>query len=170
MTTSQSLSVLSEIEGESPIPLKTRRYFRRLLQNVLHELVLEAFTEQEEKEGLTQKQLAGRLEKDPAQISRWLFTAGNWEFDTLADLLLGMKVRLNDPSYTRLEELVRRLKAASSHAEGVSHTQNRSKSFMVWLRPEPERGPSTPRPLEEMQRRTPSGQNDTWSKLEEDHA
>jgi transcriptional regulator with XRE-family HTH domain len=98
---------LSEIQGEQPIPLKTRHYFRRLLQNRLHQLVLQAFIDQEEREGLTQKQLAGRLEKAPEQINRWLHTAGNWEFDTLADLLLGMGVRLDELSVTPIADLIK---------------------------------------------------------------
>jgi ribosome-binding protein aMBF1 (putative translation factor) len=117
MSTSQNLSVLSEIHGDDPIPLKTRRYFRRLLQNRIHELVLQAFMDQEEREGLTQKQLAGRIEKAPEQINRWLHTAGNWEIDTLADLLLGMKVRLNELSATRMADLVERSPKPSKSGE-----------------------------------------------------
>jgi hypothetical protein len=107
MTISLNRSVLSEIEGDRPIPLEARRYFRRLLQNRIHELVLQAFMQQEEREGLNQKQLAGRLQKAPEVINRWLHTAGNWELDTLADLLLGMKVRLNELSYKSFEDLER---------------------------------------------------------------
>lgn len=117
MSTSQNLSVLSEIHGDDPIPLKTRQYFRRLLQNRIHELVLQAFMDQEEREGLTQKQLAGRLEKAPEQINRWLHTAGNWELDTLADLLLGMKVRLNQMSVTRMADLLGKLPKTAKLAE-----------------------------------------------------
>jgi len=117
MPTSPNPSVLSEIIGEQPIPLKTRQYFRRLLQNRVHELVLAAFAVQEQKEGLTQKQLAGRLEKDAAQISRWLFSAGNWELDTLADLLLGMAVRLNELSVTRIVELLEQAEETAAPKE-----------------------------------------------------
>lgn len=107
MTTSQNLSLLSEIHDDQLIPLQTLQYFRRVLQNRLHELVLQVYIDQQANEGLTQKQLAGRLGKEPAQINRWLHTAGNWEFDTLSDLLLGMKVDLDDPTVTPISDLVR---------------------------------------------------------------
>jgi transcriptional regulator with XRE-family HTH domain len=119
MPISQSQSVLSEIHGADPIPIKTRQNFRRLLENLFHELISEAFEEQREKEDLTQKELAGRIEKDPALISRWLSVPSNLEIDTVADLFLGMKVRLNDLTYERYEVLQERLRepiAASKRA------------------------------------------------------
>lgn len=131
MPTSQNQSVLSEIHGETPISIKTREYFRRLLQNRLHALVLQAFIDQEAAEGLTQKQLAGRLEKGQDQISRWLHTAGNWTFDTLSDLLLGMKVRLDDPSYTSFDKLVRRSKARASYSSTARSAKRLNNSELL---------------------------------------
>jgi hypothetical protein len=112
MTTSHNQFVLSEISGEQPIPLKTRQYFRRLLQDRIHELILEAFIEQENRDRLTQKQLAKRLEKGEDQISRWLHTASNLEIDTIADLLLGMAVRLDELSVTPIADLVKAIETA----------------------------------------------------------
>jgi transcriptional regulator with XRE-family HTH domain len=113
MTISHGPSVLSEINDETPIPTKTLRYFRRLLQNRFHEMILEAFIEQEQKEGLTQKQLAARIGRDAAIVNRWLNTASNYEIDTISDLLLGLKLDLDDPSYTSFDELERRLRNGS---------------------------------------------------------
>jgi hypothetical protein len=128
MTTSLNQSVLSEIVDDKPIPAQTLRYFRRILQNRLHELVLQVFIDQQANVGLSQKQLAGRLGKEPAQINRWLHTAGNWEFDTLSDLLLAMKVDLNDPAVTPIAELIRQANpGVAAKRSGVVH-KNKSSS------------------------------------------
>lgn len=52
----------------------------------LHNLVLSAFV----REGITRKELAARLGKDQAQISRLLGGPGNWTIDTAAQLLFGI--------------------------------------------------------------------------------
>ena len=52
---------------------------------------------QEKETGLNQKKLARRIRRKPEVINRWLSSAGNWELDTISDLLLGMDVDLDDP-------------------------------------------------------------------------
>lgn len=86
--------LLSEILGDDPIPAGKRAYFEQLLRNELHELVLEEFLRQERTQNLTRRKLADRIGKLPEQITRWLAAPGNWTLDTVSDLLLGMRAKL----------------------------------------------------------------------------
>lgn len=90
MTTSreQFLIVIADVFG-APIPEETRIFFRERLRRRLHELVLQEFAELEAK-GFTRAQLARRIGKTPAQITRYLGGPGNWTIATVSDLLLGM--------------------------------------------------------------------------------
>jgi len=44
---------------------------------------------------ITKKQIAVALEKNPAQITRWLTEPGNYEADTVSDLLLPMNAEMD---------------------------------------------------------------------------
>ncbi len=99
-------SILSEIEISKPISKKTRAFYRRRLQSRIHRLIRKAFREQREKAGLTQKQLADRIQSRAEQINRWLNVPSNLTLDTISDLLLGMAVDLDDPSTTPIVDLV----------------------------------------------------------------
>lgn len=116
MPTSQT-SILSEIEKGKPISLRTRAYYRRRLQNKIHRLVRQAFKQQETETGLTQKTLAARIDSDKAQVNRWLGIPGNWTLNTISDLLLGMAVDLDDPSVTRITDLIEDRKQKQEAAE-----------------------------------------------------
>ncbi len=48
------------------------------------------FAEEAERRGLTKRELAAALDKDPAQITRWLAAPSNFELDTLSDILLAL--------------------------------------------------------------------------------
>ena len=90
MTTSQENTFLSDIFSGDTIPPGKLAYFRGRLANRVHELVLEEFARLESEGKMNRADLARRIAREPAQITRWLGTAGNWTFDTLSDLLLGM--------------------------------------------------------------------------------
>jgi len=105
MPTSQATSILREITNSKPISEKTRAFQRRRLQNRFYRFILKTFKEQQ-KNGLTQKELAERIHSRPEQINRWLSIPGNLTLNTIADLLLGMGVDLDDPSSTPLTKLV----------------------------------------------------------------
>lgn len=106
MPTSQATLILREVERGQPISARTRAFQRRRLQNRFHRFILKTFREQQRK-GLTQKQLAERIDSRPEQINRWLSIPGNLTLNTISDLLLGMAVDLDDPSATPLLELAR---------------------------------------------------------------
>lgn len=89
-TTSQPTPFLSELLEGSVIPEGKLAYFRARLSNRLHELVLSAFLKVEKRDHLSRADLAKRLGRKPEQITRWFASPGNWELDTVSDLLLGM--------------------------------------------------------------------------------
>ena len=65
-------------------------YFRQRQKDKVFQSVIAYFAKQAEEQGLAKKDLARLLEKDPAQITRWFKGPGNWELDTISDLLLAM--------------------------------------------------------------------------------
>lgn len=70
-------------------------YFRQRQKNKVFQSVAAFFAKQAEERGLTKKELARLLDKDPAQITRWLSGPGNWELDTISDLLLAMGAEMD---------------------------------------------------------------------------
>lgn len=97
-TTSVKRPQLSKpIRGER-IDLYLLAYARARNKNHAHSLVLD----QVEKSDLSRADIAKMLGKDPAQITRWLGSAGNLTLDTLSDLLLAtggsfMDLKVIDP-------------------------------------------------------------------------
>jgi hypothetical protein len=84
------MSLLSEVLTSPKLSNSTLVYFQERFRIRLHELVLQAFAACEATSGLTKAEIARRLEKDPAQITRWLGAPGNLTTDTISDLLLAM--------------------------------------------------------------------------------
>jgi len=93
--------LLSTIEQE-PIPKTTLAFFLRNNQNRYHSFLLRVFNAS----GLSQKTIADRLGKEPAQINRLLSAAGNLTINTVTSLLLAMGFDLDDPSSTPIAKLV----------------------------------------------------------------
>lgn len=77
-------------------PLSDREifYFRQRQKNKVFQSVIAYFAEQAEARGLTKRDIAKLLNRDPAQITRWLSGPSNWTLDTISDLLLAMKAEL----------------------------------------------------------------------------
>jgi hypothetical protein len=90
MTTSRSQSFLANVAKAEVIPEIGFVYFRGHLQNDVHALILEAFL----RSGLTQKELAHRIGKQPSIVNRWIGATGNWELNSIAEFLAGMNARL----------------------------------------------------------------------------
>ena len=70
-------------------------YFRQRLKNRIFQSIHAYFAKKAESEGLTKKELSERIDKDPAQITKWLSGVKNLELNTISDLLLGMGVELS---------------------------------------------------------------------------
>jgi hypothetical protein len=95
MNTSASHSFLSEILFAEPIPLEKLAFFRARAQSHLYDLVVTKFLALERDGKLTRAELARRIGKQPAQITRLLGAPGNWTVGTGSDLLLGMGEELD---------------------------------------------------------------------------
>jgi len=78
------------ISRVEPISAREIFYFRQRQKNKVFQSVLEYFVSLAEKGQITKKELAEKLGKDPAQITRWFNAPGNWTLDTISDLLLAM--------------------------------------------------------------------------------
>jgi hypothetical protein len=89
MSTSARTHFLSEILEGSPIPKGKLAFFQERFRDHLYELVVSEFL-RKEKEGLTRSDVAKRIHRKPEQITRWLSAPGNWEIDTVSDLLLAI--------------------------------------------------------------------------------
>jgi hypothetical protein len=91
MTISQPMPFVSEILEAERIPEEKLAYFRARFRNRFHAFVLSQFKRAEkENTDFSKATLARKLGKKPEQITRWLGAPGNWELDTVSDLLLGM--------------------------------------------------------------------------------
>jgi transcriptional regulator with XRE-family HTH domain len=95
---------LSEILEDKPIPENTLVYFRERLRDRLHSAILEAFLKRSEEKGLKQKDLATRIHRTSAQITRWFSTASNITLDSISDLMVGLGMDFDDFPYTPIEE------------------------------------------------------------------
>lgn len=76
------------------IPERDLQYYRQRLKNKVHSDIAGLFNDEAERRGLTKKDIAERLSKDPAQITRWLTIPTNLTLDTLSDLFLAMEADL----------------------------------------------------------------------------
>ena len=90
MPTSQTQSMLYELEHKLPIPLEKRAYFHARVLNNFYQYVLRKFLEEERAGRLTKADLGRRIERAPAVITRLLGAPGNWGLETATDLLLGI--------------------------------------------------------------------------------
>ena len=76
----------------------TRRdvaYYRQRQKNRVFTALVEFFAVEAERAGLTKKELATSLSKEPSQITRWLSAPSNFELDTLSDILLAMGAEMD---------------------------------------------------------------------------
>jgi hypothetical protein len=86
------------------ISRRDRAFYRRRFQHRIHAAIATLFAEEAEAGRVNKKQLADRLGKDPAQITRWLSEPSNIESDTISDILLGMNAEL-EPRVVRFSEI-----------------------------------------------------------------
>lgn len=77
---------LSKPKDNSEIPAGVQAFVSEKLKNDLYDLVLRKFKES----GISQSELAARLGKDKALLSRQLSTPSNWTIDTTAKMLFAI--------------------------------------------------------------------------------
>jgi hypothetical protein len=78
-------------------PLKRRdiAYYRQRQKNRVFTALAAFFADEARQGNVTKKELAIRLGRDPAQITRWLSAPSNFELDTLSDILLAMGAEMD---------------------------------------------------------------------------
>jgi hypothetical protein len=94
-------------------------YYRQRSKNRLFEALTSFFAEEAERRGITKRDIAESLQRDPAQITRWLTTPSNLTLETISDLLLSLGAemdysvaRFNDrPKPNEMHPLIARLLA-----------------------------------------------------------
>jgi hypothetical protein len=79
-------------------------YFRQRNRNRIFASVIARFSQLVETKGLTKREIAFRLHKEPSQITRWLSGPSNWTLDTYSDLLLAMEGSELDYTVTQIEQ------------------------------------------------------------------
>ncbi len=90
MPTSPTSFVSEIINGNNPIPQGKLAYFQERQRNKLYDIIVGKFLEKQRDEGFSKADLARRINKNPAQITRWLSTPSNWTLDTVSDLMLAI--------------------------------------------------------------------------------
>ena len=70
-------------------------YQRARTRNRIFEKLVAFFNQRAEQAGVTKRQIASKLNRDPAQITRWLTQPSNLTLDTLSDLLVAMDAELD---------------------------------------------------------------------------
>ena len=75
--------------------MSNRFYYQQRFRNRLYEAVIHAIEDESAKSGLRRKTLAERIGKTPASLSRILAGPGNWELDTLSDLLFAIGAEID---------------------------------------------------------------------------
>ena len=137
MTTSQQMSFLSEILEGKPIPEDTLVYFRERLRDRLHSAILEAFIRRSRENGLKQADLAIRIHRTRAQITRWFSTPSNLTLDSISDLMVGLGMDFDEFPYTPIEETIstetkHKITASEPHSrltDGQTHHTKKVSAF-----------------------------------------
>jgi transcriptional regulator with XRE-family HTH domain len=94
------------MENISKLPVRSDRdifYYRQRFKNRVHESLTAFFAEEAERRGITKQDIAESIDRDPAQISRWLNSSSNLTLESISDLLLGLDAEMDDPRITRFE-------------------------------------------------------------------
>lgn len=78
----QQNAILSDLDAY-PIPLGVRAYIGQRAKNSFYDYVMDKFYAS----GLTQAQLARKIERNAGQINRMLAGPGNWTIETAAELI-----------------------------------------------------------------------------------
>jgi hypothetical protein len=81
---------MGNISKNDPISERDIAYHRRRYKNRVFSQIVSFFEEAAAREGLTKRDIAERLDRDPATITRWLTASSNLTLDTVSDLLLAL--------------------------------------------------------------------------------
>lgn len=119
MITSRQKQFYSEIIDGRPIPEEKLVYFRERLRDRLHSAILAAFQRYVEK-GFKQSDLAERIHKKRAQITRWLGSPSNLTLDSISDLMIGLGTDFDEFRFTPIDEAIAESEAAAPGTQSSS--------------------------------------------------
>ena len=86
------------MENTSKLPAISDRdifYYRQRSKNRLFEALTAFFAEEAERRGITKRDIAECLRRDPALITRWFSSPSNLTSDTISDLLLSLGAEMD---------------------------------------------------------------------------
>jgi hypothetical protein len=86
------------MENTSKLPALSDRdifYYRQRSKNRLFEALTSFFAEEAERRGITKRDIAECLRRDPALITRWLSAPSNLTIDTVSDFLLSLGAEMD---------------------------------------------------------------------------
>jgi hypothetical protein len=86
-----------------PFTARDKAYHRQRYKNRMFAEIARLFAEEAEHNQITKRDLAEWLERDPAQITRWLSTPSNLTLETISDILLALGAE-EDPTIRRFLE------------------------------------------------------------------
>jgi hypothetical protein len=87
-----------------PLNRRDIAYYRQRQKNRVFTALVAFFADEARQGNVTKKELAIRLGRDPAQVTRWLSAPSNFELDTLSDILLAMGAEM-DYEIVRFQDL-----------------------------------------------------------------
>ena len=77
------------------LPERDVFYFRKRQKNRVFTEIASFFADQAELTGITKRDIADRIRRDPAQITKWLNEPKNITLDTISDLLLSLGAEMD---------------------------------------------------------------------------
>jgi transcriptional regulator with XRE-family HTH domain len=119
----------------SPVSERDIHYYRQRAKNRIFEALTSYFAEEAERMGVTKRDIAECLHRDPAQITRWLSSPSNLTIDTISDLLLSLGAEL-DYTVCKFSE---RAQSNEIHALIARLTATTPKATVEYKKPAPSR-------------------------------
>jgi len=104
------------------VPLDDRDifYFRQRQKNRLFTKLAAFYEEAARRDGITKRDIAEKLKRDPSQITRWLSAPSNLTLDTVSDLLLALGAEI-DHEIVRFAD--RAQPNANAYLDEAAHTK-----------------------------------------------
>lgn len=87
-----------------PKRLRDIHYFRQRFRNRIFGKIASFFAEEAKRTGITKREIATKLGRDPAQITRWLSQPSNLTIETISDLLLALDAEPKPLEISRFSE------------------------------------------------------------------
>jgi transcriptional regulator with XRE-family HTH domain len=94
---------MADTLGTTELSNRDIYYYQQRNKNRVFEKLVAFFAAEAERLGITKKEIAQRLHRDPAQITRWLSAPNNLTLDSISDLLLALEAEM-DYDVTRFSE------------------------------------------------------------------